>query len=312
MLVKESLNFERGLDPKQSMDIGLEGQIRNFMDEKTSSSPAYYISSLLRDVIEDIDEETRIKWIKFLLTKKEYTTDLDENDYLELREQGIEWIPFVPFKDDSFKYKLVGNQYFIEFTQWADFSDYFDTTFRDISKEFIEGVLSGDGFEYFDYDLSAFQDITDLSWIINRTLKDGKQINALKDLKNKAIEMGADSSKIETLDDLLDEIQSNEDLSELCYAVQSALAEATALADENEAYHLLIKAIQKHYNIEEAKWDREKEIFIARCDFDGIKRLSFSMATGEEKIIYYAPQSYNGDITAESIDNSLENKLSDL
>ena len=34
MIVKESINFERGLDPKQAMNVGLEQKIANFLRER--------------------------------------------------------------------------------------------------------------------------------------------------------------------------------------------------------------------------------------------------------------------------------------
>jgi hypothetical protein len=315
-VLSEALDFERGLAPKQSLGIGLEEQIRNFLDDKTSSSPSLWISYLLNEgTDEELDQETRNQWIKFLITKPEYNKDLDENDYLELKERGIEWIPFAPFKDDNFKYKFTGNSYILYFKEWSDFADYFDTDSRDISPQFIEAVLGKedeDAYEYFDYDIREHRDITDFAWHINRILQKGKQIPALKVLKKKAIKMGADPHKVKTIDDLLEEIQENEDLSDLCDAVRFAYVEAMALADESEAYRDLQRAIKKHYHIGDAKYDESKEFFIAPCDFDGIKLLSFTLATGEDKIKYYPPQSYNGDMTMEDINDSLANKLEDV
>jgi hypothetical protein len=313
-VVRESLDFERGLTPKQSLGIGIEETIRNFLDDKTSSSPSLWISYLLNEGREEeLDRETRDKWIKFLITKPEYNKDLDENDYLELAYREIEWIPYAPFKDDNFKYKFTENSYVLYFKDWGNFADYFDTTSRDVNSQFIEAVLSGDGsYEYFDYGVREYKDITDFAWPINRVLQKGKQIPAIKDLKDKAIEMGADPNKTETIDDLLEEIQENEDLSDLCDAVRFAYSEATALADESEAYMDLQRAIKKHYHIGDAKYDESKEFFVAPCDFEGIKLLSFTLATGEDKIEYNPPQSYSGDMTMEDINDSLINKLDDL
>jgi hypothetical protein len=309
--ISEALDFERGLTPKQSMGIGLEEQIRNFLDDKTSSSPSLWISYLLHEgTDEELDRETRKEWVKFLITKPEYNKELDENDYFDLKDWGIEWIPFAPFKDDNFKYRFTGSNYILYFKEWSNFVDYFDTDTRDISKEFIEAVLGGeDSYEYFDYDVREHRDITDFAWHIKRIKK---EIPAVKELKEKAIQMGADPDKLETIDDLLEEIQENEDLSDLCDAVRFAYVEAMALADESEAYRDLQRAIQKHYHIGEAKYDSRKEFFVAPCNFDGIKLLSFTMATGEDKIKYYPPQSYSGDMKMEDINDSLANKLDDL
>lgn len=313
-VLSEALNFERGLTPKQSLGIGIEETIRNFLDDKTSSSPSLWIGYLLHEgTDEELDRETRNKWIRFLITKPEYNKDLDENDYFELKDREIEWIPYAPFKDDSFKYKFTGNSYILYFNDWGNFADYFDTTSRDVSPQFIEAVLSGeDTYEYFDYDTREYKDITDFASHINRILNKGKQIPAIKDLKDKAIAMGADPDKMETVDDLLEEIQENEDLSDLCDAVRFAYVEAMELADESEAYRDLQRAIQKHYHIGEAKFNKRYEMYVAPCDFEGIKLLSFTLATKEDKIKYYPPQSYSGDMTMEDINDSLANKLDDL
>lgn len=313
-VLSEALDFERRLSPKQALGVGIEETIRNFLDDKTSSSPSLWISYLLNEgTEEELDKETRNKWIRFLITKPEYNKELDENDYIELRDRGIEWIPFAPFKDDNFKYKFTGNSYVLYFNDWGNFADYFDTNSRDVSPQFIEAVLSGeDTYEYFDYDAREYKDITDFAWHINIILNKKKNIPALNDLKAKALEMGANPDKLETIEDLLEEIQENEDLSDLCDAVRFAYVEAMALADESEAYRDLQRAIQKHYHIGEAKYDHGKEFFVAPCDFEGIKLLSFTLATKEDKIKYYPPQSYSGDMTMEDINDSLNNKLDDL
>ena len=154
VILSEAMNFERGLAPNQSMGIGIEGQIREFLDERTSSSPSLWISYLLMEgTFEELPKETRKTWIEFLIKKPEYNSGLGEEDYYLLKEWDIEWIPYVPFSSSDFKYKVIGNQYYIYFNQWEDFSSYFDTNSRDISEKFIEAVLSGDSYEYFDYSL---------------------------------------------------------------------------------------------------------------------------------------------------------------
>lgn len=311
MIVRESLYFERGLDPKLAMNIGIEEQISNFLQERTTTGPSFWISYLLTEGdFDELDKETRKKWIEFLIRKLEYNNSLDDSDYYDLKKMGIEWIPYVPFSDSNFKYELIGNRYIIKFSDWSDFAKYFNTDSRDISEEFIEAVLSGDFFEYFDYSLENFRDITDFTYSIERLLNQGKSIPALKDLKEKALEMGANPDNVENISDLMNEIDSNNDLEDLKDTVAFAFAEASQSADESEAYKDIKKAITKYFDMGDA--ERKGEFFIAPITKEGVEKLSYVMASGEEKIIYYPPQSYDGDMTADDINDALDNKLSDL
>jgi len=306
----ESQGFQRGLDPKQAMNIGLEEQIKNFLDERTSSSPAMWISYLLTEGSkEELDKETRIKWIEFLIKKPEYNSQLGEEDYYGLKEWGIEWIPYVPFPDNNFKYEKIANNFIISFSEWGDFADYFDTDSRDISKEFIEAVLSGDSYEYFDYDYDGFDNISDFLWHISLVLKKGEEIPVLKELKEKAIEMGMEPEKAEDVDTLFNEIE-EDDFSDLYEVLRQAYREASRSSDESEAYHHIQRAIRKHYQIEEGKW--EGDAYKAPITLEGIKKLSYSMGTGEDKIKYYPPQSYSGTMTADDINDAISNELENL
>lgn len=312
----ESLNFERGLAPKQSMGIGLEETIKKFLNEKTSSSPSLWISYLLTEFDDDdLDKETRKKWIEYLISNPKYNKELGEEDYYNLKEWGIEWIPYVPLADTNFKYKKLANSYILTFGGWEDFSDYFDYDSRDLGKEFVESVLSGDAYDQFDYDLSGFRNIGDLSWALSREIKKGKEIPVLKDLKEKAIELGGNPDNMEEMEDLFEEISSNEDLSELNTAISLAFEESQQSADEHEAYTKLKSAIKRHFGIEEGEWigDGEKAYFQAPISFEGLHHLAYTMATSEEKIKYGHPQQgYMGDITAETFNDAMYNKLEDL
>jgi hypothetical protein len=44
----------------------------------------------------------------------------------------------------------------------------------------------------------------------------------------------------------------------------------------------------------------------------GARNLFSAMVTNDDKIKYYSPQSYSGDMTAEDINDSIANRLEDL
>jgi hypothetical protein len=317
----EAINFERGLSPKTSMSIGIKEKIRAFMEEFGNNTEEHWLSDLIQknlhsDWSDSLDDEARIAWINYLLkTPGEWLKNLDENDYVQMKEEGIEWIPYIPIPGNDFRYQRmgVGDNYLLKFNGWEEFSSYFDTG-RDLSLEFIENVLSGDAHDDFYYDSDAF-DVTDLGWHVQRIINKGEEVPAMKDLKEKAIEMGGNPENMETVDDLLEEINNNDDLHDLRQAVLFAFMDAQESADESAAYRSLINAIQKWYEIGEGKWHESggTEIFVAPITKKGLEKLFYSIMTGDDKIKYYPPDhGFNGDITKDDINDALYNKIEDL
>jgi len=323
--IDEAINFERGLSPKTSMSIGIKEKIRAFMEEFGNNTEEHWLSDLIQqnlqsDWIDSFDDETRIAWINYLLkTPGEWLRNLDENDYIQMKEEGIEWIPYIPIPGNDFKYQLIGNNYTIKFSGWEEFSTYFDTA-KDLSFEFIENVLSGDAHDDFYYDSDAYS-ITDLGWHIQRIINKGEKVPAIDDLKEKAIELGGNPENMETIDDLLQEINDNDDLHDLRQAVLFAFLDAQESADESAAYKSLIKAIQKWYEIGEGEWKEvgtasnisNIPIMVAPISKKGLEKLFYTIMTGDDKIRYYPPdQGYNGDISKDDINDAIYNKIEDL
>lgn len=312
-IILEAQEFQRGLEPKKAMNIGLEEQIANFLQERTSSSPAMWISYLLTEgTEEELDKETRKEWIEFLIKKPEYNSNLDENDFYELKSRGIKWIPWVKLPGEDIQYEFKGGKYFIKFSEWENFVDLFDTDSRDISKKFLESVLSGDALEYFEYDSSNYRDISELAWYFKR-LKEKNPMPALDELKQKYVDLGGDSKK--ELEEMLEDIESNSDFSDLHDAVTFAWVDALEVADEEEAYNDLKKEIQKHYQIGEGEWKEgpnQINYFYASISLNGVEKLFDSLAMGEDKIKYYPPQSYNGDVNPHTFDDALSNRLDEI
>jgi hypothetical protein len=77
--IYEALDFERGMDPKESLSIGIEGKLRNAF--KKSSGLSYdeaSISTVLHYIVmtSDLSEEEKLQFAKFLiLVKKAEVTD---------------------------------------------------------------------------------------------------------------------------------------------------------------------------------------------------------------------------------------------
>jgi hypothetical protein len=309
MIVKESLNFERGIDPKESMNIGLEQTISKFMYENNYRDPLQWISYLTGawEGVEDLDKETRIKWVNFLLFKsRKYIgkISLDEYDYNVMKELGIHWIPYIPIADDEFKYIQENEKYYLLFDGWENFSYYFEEDTK-VNKEFVTKVLEGDAFEFFIYDEDYYKDIESFIWFLEKM-----NIPSFQKIKEKAIELGANSDNLNSVKNMFIEIDNNENLSELKTTILHSIADAQSSADESEAFNILKKLIKKHYEIGDDEEYYEK--IKVPISFNGLEKFSYSVATGEEKIILYLPREISGDIDAETLNDSIYNQLEKL
>jgi len=107
-----------------------------------------------------------------------------------------------------------------------------------------------------------------------------------------------------------EDIESNDDFSDLHDAVTFAWVDALESADEEEAYKDLKKSIQRHYEIGEGEW--KEDYYSAPISPSGVKKLFDSISMGEEKIMYYPPQSYSGDVNADTFNDSLSNRLDEV
>ena len=309
--LKESINFERGRQGISAVGIGLESVIKDFMEENTDMQPSDWIYEILAGSY-DLDLETRKKWVQYLIQFPKYTKTFDENTYLELKEKGIKWIPYVPILGNEFKYTVAGERFFLYFASWEDFADLFDDVKRDISIKFIRNVLEGDSYSYFDNDGGGYDDITDYVWYVEKTAEK-KPIVALEDIKKVALEMGTEEEKISTLKDLFEEIQNNDNLEDLKYAIQRAFTETQISADEDECYKNLVQTIRKTFDFGEPKW-KDTEEYISQISQKGLERLSYVVATGEDKIDWTCPSfgSWAGDWEPETLNDAILNELGNI
>jgi hypothetical protein len=215
---------------------------------------------------------------------------------------------------NDFGYTVEGDKYYIHFGGWLDFRDLFDSQSRDVSLEFIGDVLCGeDSYQHFDRDMEDYEDITQSGWYLNKTAEKGN-IPALEDLKTTAIEMGAVPENVATLDDLLNEINDNEELEALKEAVQRAFSETQSVADEDACLKSLQSAIMKHFDFTQKPEYNEKEILVAGITKKGLKKLSYTVATGDEKIRWSQPSgsAWMGDWEPDVINDALYNAMGDI
>jgi len=301
-IVRESISFERGQDPLRATRLGLEQQIKEWFREAYDREPTD--GELIFDILNDdeLDNETKEKWTLFLVSKG-YSWDYEE--WAEMMNKKIPFIPAIPdgyemHLNDLHFSKKHGKNY-IKFSGWEDWADHMEEG-REISKESIVSILSGDAFEHLESDYHP--DIRESSDFIS------KNVEAIKMIQEKFIEMGGDTELIKDPDEMLDVICDDSDYEELEDAISYAMASAQALADESEAYTKIKKALIDHFEIDEPQWSGD--IYVADISDEGLSKLLDSKF--DKNGLSYSPPyyGYQGDITDDMFIQELDSKLADI
>lgn len=306
MIVRESIfeavQFQRGVDPKSAMSLGLEEQIKTWYRDAYDHDPG---EDLIYDIMKDdeLDFDTKEKWVLFLISKG-YNWDCEE--WAEMMNQGIDFIPALPdgykrnFGDLNY-FKKNGKNY-IQFSGWEDWADYVEEN-REISREFIEAILSGDSFEYFDSDYHP--EVLDSDhWI----LKDNQSVEMIKE---KFLELGGEEKITEDPEEMIRTICTDSEFEDLEYAISYALASSQQSADESEAYNDILKNLKDHFDIGDSEWNGESHI--SEISQEGFSKLLDAGFDGNNKLDYSPPYyGYQGDVDYDTFRSELENRLSDI
>lgn len=253
------------------------------------------------------------KSIKILLTRaKELKLQVITNEvYYYIRNEELDILEYiVKFPKDNFKIKRKGEQYFIEFIEFADFAHYFMST-REIDKKFIEQVLSGEGDEFF----MGYEDSRDFPDFHHNFLD--KISIIYKPLKTLVVNKHPEAKKVNNIIELfgfMKKLDSTSDLNNSLYTtIINATNETQEIANSDEAYKDLKKAIIDFFELSDIKY---KNNYIVKISKDGLRKL-LALYYDEESadyIRYYPPQyGYRGDIENYSdifidvLDNQLNN-----
>lgn len=304
-IVRESISFERGKKPRESMGIGLDGAIHHYFKENYDDVPLDYSIIQRIQEEEDLDDETKKEWIEHLLKKdpNKYAFEdpelywFDENnfDYLEALGDGFERALSI----DLFK---KNGKFYVRFPDMSYLADLFDTHRRDISRDTIAKVLGGDAWEIFEYSVpeSEAKDYIDNHW------NDIKAVGYMMDIYNYR------GGKEEDPDKVLEDIYSNDDFEDIRDSITNAVSDAQASAIETEAYNHMKKEVLDHYEMGEPDWD-DKE-FTASITKEGANKLFRHALIGEDGLEYYEPRGgyYDASIKPEWVSESLMDKLEHL
>lgn len=308
-IVRESLSFERGKDPKKAMGVGLTAQIENWFRDNYEREPNEDLVHLIMND-DELDRDTKEEWVKHLVSSG---YPFDEQAIEDSFSYNIDLVEYIP---DGWKnsfhsleiYKNSGN-FFVAFDGWEDWADFVQPD-NDRVEDYVSSVLSGDSYQYFEQYEYDYIDSDSINYFI-----EGKEdkINSLAYLRDlyeyKAKE--EDREILEESEDMIEDIFENYD--ELASALQRALLSAMESANESAAYNKMKKEIEDHYELRDVKWDDNKKQWIAQIPVDGLERIMDSYWWGERRWEHKEP--YNGymaDPNVETFDVELDNQLSNV
>lgn len=310
-IVRESISFERGKDPKSAMGIGIEGAIKNWYKEEHDAPELG--DQIILDILEDneLERDVKAKWVRYLISKG-YRWDYEE--FSEMVGWSIDFTDVIPDGWRSyildFEVFKKNDQFYVEFSDWGDWAQAFDTD-NDTSPEFIQSVLSGDdSFPFFEtfgeYEYSA----QDAIHIIESNLQKIPSYSYLEDLY---IEMGGNKKNLGDVEAVISDIWEDSDFDKLKNSIELALDEASMLASENAAYKDIKRELDDHFDIGREIWDEKNNTFTVPISEDGFMKLLNISFEGEDRIYYRSPDyGYIGDPRAEDFDQALESQLSNI
>jgi hypothetical protein len=302
-IVRESISFQRGQEPLKATGLGIEQQIKQWYREAYDHEPND--NELIYDILNDseLEDDAKEQWALFLVSKG-YNWDYEE--WSEMLNRKINFIPAIPDGQtrtlNSLRFVKKQGKNYIEFNGWEDWADHIEEG-RDISKESIEAILSGDAFEYFDSDYHP--DVSDSSDFILGIEE------AVKMIQEKFIEMGGDSEVSENPEEMLDVICEDDAFEELEDAISYAISSAQSLADEDEAYQKIKKALIDHFEIDAPQWNGD--MYVAEISDAGLSKLLDSKFDSNNRLSYTPPYyGYQGDVTNDMFIQELDSKLANF
>jgi hypothetical protein len=293
--LKESVSFTRGEDPKKALGIGLESVIERYVDDNyVDRSSNEYIYWILKD--EKLNRETKIEWVQFLLSRDYY---VDEYDIAEMHDMNIDFLPYLKFESELYKYEYKDNKYILYFKEWETFIDFFDNE----SRSFIKEVLNGTAREYFIQHDISFEEVLNVF--------DYKKIEYDK-LFQMAKDLGISNKKLNDIPIFLKELKSKPKFHDLYIAICIAIQYTYAMCDEMAAYKYI-----KYYILKEFKMkllsEKFNEIITTEISKEGLQNLIYIEYTGYDKVLYKEPYNgYNGSFDIEIFNEELSNQLNNV
>ena len=164
---------------------------------------------------------------------------------------------------------------------YSHFADFISTS--NVSSSYINAVLSGDGYEYFETHYDQFEGY--MLYELNKTNED----QIIEKLKEEGV--------WDDDDDLEDNIKKSDEISD---AISNAYSDATQSANESAASNDIINAIKDHFDFSEMVWVGEKLKCTYRSCPDPLTFIKDSdYEDDDDSLIQYSGNPPEGDIDKE-------------
>jgi len=310
-IVRESISFERGQEPKKAMGLGFTNKIENWYEEayEPTGSPPYeeMIGVIMED--DELDSKTKQEWVKHLASSG---YPWDSEAISGSFGNSIDFVEYLPdgWKEGIHNIEVIkkDGKFHTIFDGWEDWADFVEKD-RDMDDEYVSKVLQGDAYDYvMTYDYGHI-DAESIKYFIKGKENEIPSLGYLRDLYEfKAGEDDREQIAGDT-EEMIDDIFDNYD--ELKQALQIALSAAQENANEAAAFQKMKKEISNHYELGEAEWDEDQKRYIAPITVDGLERLMDSYWFGERRWEHISPyHGYMEDANVESFEMELDNQLS--
>lgn len=300
-IVRESIsNFERGQSPKTAIGIGLKTQIEKYLEEEFSSS--YGDPGTLAEILDnsELDKETREKWAIFILSEG---YNFDENEWYELRQQGIDVLDIIPELDRQYydiQLRKRGNDHRIRFS-WEDFAKFFG---KEDYEEYFQDILMGDGYKYFDNNSYRTYKQEEIEGFVADNDVDESE------LIEKFEEYGGED--IEEMWNQIYDTDYSEEYGEIKNAIQKAAENTQASAEEGEAWKGIKKSIEDWYDLGVPKYNEKEEVYEATISKQGAERIMDYYYQEDQPIHHREPDFYYGEWDKDTFQMELNEKLSEI
>jgi len=318
-LVKEHINrFERGLDPKAAMGTGIFSSLKKYAAEKLNiyadNLNNYYLDILdhLTNYVTITDVPERDIFINWLL---QHVNIKDFDDRIIEGLENLQWnlVPFLKkLPDDNFSFIKNDNNYTLITDDWNNFVDYFqkNSSRNESYTKYIEDTLSGDSYEYFEYnysqDFKKKLDVYDLQMASPLEFKD--VILELKKLKisNEQLETIQQAKFASTMFDFIwEQAKNNEDWQELKRRIIKAAGETLVAGNEQAAFEDITKQLIVHFDIEQIKNSENLKFQISE---KGLNKFVYAYYLNDSKIRFIEKDIYGDfdlNVFHECFDNAI-------
>jgi len=289
----------------------------DILKPKSESDIFKELDSLSEEELYDLWYDTRnVEIIKYAIKNKKMGNFIGEqeiaeiiNDYPDLKP---DLLPIIKEKFNDWFYIQLKNNV-LEMDGWEDLIDVFGG--GDMSREHIEQILQGDGFEiFYEPQMFARMPLSEYDWYISKM--DHMDESEIKDFAlNELNRKGKDTSELEDIygfSPFFEYVSENpEELPDTTNLLQRAITETQAYADEAKAYEYLVKQIKNKFKFGDPVPKKDK--MVLPIDDDQIVEMFLLISGVEDRIpADEPPNGFGGSGDFENFSDTFEESLSNV